>query len=623
MGRKILVVDDNEALVHFIKGLLEKNGHEVTTALDGLQALNHLASMVPDIIFIDLIMPKVDGNVLCNIIRKIPEFKNSYLVILSAAIVETESTDKTLFADRQIAKGPFDEMAKQILEAVEHSKTPWQTVENGDIAGCQTIYNRRITSELLSRNRHLETILNSVDEGIMEVFTSRIIFANTSAVAILGRPMEKLIGTELTNLFDGRNKSLVENLLSSPNEEPAEISRNAPLELDGRQVIMKKLPLHCHEDSMLFVIRDASEQIQLEMKLQHAQKMEAIGTMSTGIAHNFRNTLAAILVNSQLIQMKYPENKDLCEIVDRIITSVHQGTDLVERLLQFSDKNPKNHFQQIDIADIINEVSMIIGKSFDRNVNIHTYISDKLFVLGEYPDLSQVLLNLCNNARDAMPGGGKIFITGKKLKGKIIMEVADTGFGMSEEIASKCFDPFFTTKEMSKGTGLGLSTSYGIVKAHNGQIRVRSTPGMGTTFTVELHQSRREKINQATSAPNLHKGENEKVLVVDDDETMLAAIPGLLHGLGYRAAIASGPEAAMDIFREWRPAIVLMDSNMPGMDGFTCAERMKELDAHVQIAIVSGYTDGQEANKEGLIQAYLTKPVNVHDLSHLLTLMRS
>ena len=486
MKKKILVVDDNAMMLSFITGLLKREGHDVDTVQDGFQALTYLAANTPEIIFVDLIMPRIGGDILCKIIRKIPQFDNCYIVVLSAAVMEMSPGDQDLGADKYIAKGPFGEMTEHILQAVADSSKKEQMAKGPVITGGQAIYDRQVTKELLSRTRHLETILDSIDEGILEIFSERIISANVPAVSLLGIPHENLIGTYLPRLFDEQEKERIVQLLSQGPEGRYKIDRKAPVTQNGRQLAMKKLPLRGDSETTIVMIRDVTDQNFLEMQLQHAQKMEAIGTLSTGIAHNFRNTLASILVNSQMTQMKYQENAELCENLERINKSVQSGTDLVKRLLQFSHKQQKKGFVPIVVATIINEVAQIAQQSFDRAIAVETEIKEDLQVFGDHAGLTQILMNLCNNARDVMPKGGTLRLAADRKGANVLVSVSDTGHGMSDEVAKKCFDPFFSTKDMAKGTGLGLSTSYGIAKSHKGDILVHSKQGQGTTFTVVL-----------------------------------------------------------------------------------------------------------------------------------------
>ncbi|MGD8901766.1 MAG: response regulator, partial [Desulfobacterales bacterium] len=178
MKKKILVVDDDRVLLKFATDLLEKEGHEVATAQDGFAALNQLTSFYPDIMFFDLIMPKIDGDKLCHIVRKMPHLKDCYLVILSAAVAELDFDHTEIGADAYIAKGPFDLMGKHLLAAIEASEVPRQDDEAKPIKGIENVYARQLTKELLSRNRHLETILESMAEGILEVFSGKVVYAN-------------------------------------------------------------------------------------------------------------------------------------------------------------------------------------------------------------------------------------------------------------------------------------------------------------------------------------------------------------------------------------------------------------------------------------------------------------
>ncbi|MGD8668391.1 MAG: response regulator, partial [Desulfobacterales bacterium] len=186
MPKKILLVDDDRVLLKFASGLLEKQGHEVVTAQDGFAALNLLTSFYPDIMFFDLIMPKIDGDKLCHIVRKMPHLKDCYLVILSAAVAELDFDHTEIGADAYIAKGPFDLMGKHVLAAIEASEVPRQEDAPKPIKGLENVYARQLTKELLSRNHHLETILESMSEGILEVFSGKVVYANTSAVDMFG-----------------------------------------------------------------------------------------------------------------------------------------------------------------------------------------------------------------------------------------------------------------------------------------------------------------------------------------------------------------------------------------------------------------------------------------------------
>ena len=501
MKKKVLVVDDDRVMLQFVTKILEREGHDVHTVEDGFAALNLLSSFTPDIIFFDLVMPKIDGGKLIKIVRSMPQMNNCYLVIISAAMAEIDFDFEETGADSYIAKGPFSSMAKHIQAAIEFSDTPRAKQKSKPIRGLDSVYARQLTKELLSRNRHLETILESMAEGILEVYSNKVVYANGVAVALLGMSLEKILAAYPPDLFADHIRHKLDRILQINSDEPAGIGDKSPVELNNRQITLKILPVKGESSTVIIMITDVTERKKLEMQLQHVQKMEAIGTIAAGVAHNFRNTLTEIMVNSQLIQMNYKDESGLHDVAGRINRSVRRGSSLVDGLLQFSRKQIKAEFKLIDLAIVIDELCQLLQKSFDQKIEIQTDLHARLAVMGDSTSLSQALMNLCTNARDAMPDGGKLMIRGIQENKRIIVTVTDTGQGMNREIAEKCFDPFFTTKPIGKGTGLGLSTSYGIIKSHEGMISVDSRPNRGTTFKIYLSAASTEETGKVIDAP--------------------------------------------------------------------------------------------------------------------------
>ena len=355
--------------------------------------------------------------------------------------------------------------------------------------------------------------------------------------------------------------------------------------------------------------------------------MEAIGTIAAGVAHNFRNTLTEVLVNTQVIQMNHKDKTDISEITERISQSVKRGAALVDGLLQFSRKQMAKEFHKLDLVAIIKDTYRLIKKSFKKKIDIQIDVPDTLPILGDSAGLSQALMNLCTNARDAMPAGGQLRIEAKKIGNHAEIIVSDNGQGMNRKTIEKCFDPFFTTKPIGKGTGLGLSTTYGIVKSHEGLIHLESKLKKGTviTITFPLAQNADEFEAQPESAAEISYGNGEIVLVVDDEEEILKAMQNLLDGLGYKSAVARSGEEALKIYAARKPEVVLMDINMPEMDGVNCAEKIFDLNPDAKIAFISGYeitgSDEFGDRTKDSIQTFLTKPVELADLSTALTHM--
>jgi CheY-like chemotaxis protein len=252
-------------------------------------------------------------------------------------------------------------------------------------------------------------------------------------------------------------------------------------------------------------------------------------------------------------------------------------------------------------------------------------VPDSILISGTRSGLSQVFMNLCTNARDAMPDGGELRIEAKQNKGQVEISIADTGIGMDSETLEKCFDPFFTTKDTGKGTGLGLSTIYGIVKNHGGDIKVTSELNKGTTFLVSLPQhpaAEEEKRQEDITAVDTILGNGQKVLVVDDEIEVLKPMEDMLEGLGYSAASAESGKKAIAKYKAWQPDVVLMDRNMPEMDGTKCAQLIIDHDPDARIVLVSGYdekgVDGLNEQEKLLIKNYLPKPIDMIKLSKIL-----
>ena len=625
MKKNILVVDDDRVMLKFIVKLLTGDGHNVLTAGDGFAALNLLDTFMPDIMFFDLIMPKIDGGKLIKIVRSMPQMKDCYLVIISAAVAEIDFDFEETGADSYIAKGPFNSMAEHIKAAIEISDSPREQEETKPIRGLDSIYARQLTKELLSRNRHLETILESMAEGILEVYSNKVVYANGVAVALLGLSLENILASYPPDLFAFNIGQRLDEILQSKADKPAVIGEKLPVELNGRQITIETLPVKGEPSTVIIMITDVTERKRLEMQLQHVQKMEAIGTIAAGVAHNFRNTLTEILVNSQLIQMNYKDESGLHDVAGRINSSVRRGSSLVDGLLQFSRKQIKEEFEVIDLVNVISELYQLIQKSFDQKIEIQTQLPQKLPIMGDVTSLSQALMNLCTNARDAMPDGGKLIIRGKQEGKQVLVTVSDTGRGMNREAVEKCFDPFFTTKPIGKGTGLGLSTTYGIIKSHEGLISVDSGPERGTSFKIHFPLAPGQEQQPQDEASNIIRGNGQRVLVVDDEPEILSAMEGLLKYLGYRAEFASSGKEGLQKYVESRPDAVLMDINMPEMDGVACIEELFNHDPDAKISIISGYEmegiEGLSEQNKGSLKDYLAKPVGLSDLSEVLAKM--
>lgn len=376
-------------------------------------------------------------------------------------------------------------------------------------------------------------------------------------------------------------------------------------------------------DDVTDKIKHETEQKALQEQLFAAQKMESIGQFAGGTAHNFRNILQAISGNIEYLELIYGEEPEIKELSTNIYNSIERGVGLINNLLHFAKKDWKVEMEDIDLSDVVNKTYEIIKRVFNKNIEINLDLEKGLWVKGNPSLLSQAFMNLFTNARDAMPKGGELSIKAKKAKNSVIAFVSDTGHGIEKEVIDKIFDPFFTLKEVGSGTGLGLSTTHGIVGQHNGSITVSSKLGKGATFKIimplsEDGTSREEKIKD-----DIIYGSRQKILIIDDEAIVLESIAGLVEQMGYKAIRVNNSEYAMDSFLKHSPDLVLIDRNMPGLDGVACIREFVNADPDAKVVIISGYEnsghDGIDEDVKKMIKGYLVKPCGAAELSRMIS----
>jgi PAS domain S-box-containing protein len=270
MKKKILVVDDNPQMLGLIADLLEDEGHQVCTAEDGLSALDILISFIPDIMFVDLVMPKIGGDKLCKIIKKMQHLQDCYLVLVSAAAAEMDFDYTEIGADACIAKGPIGSIIGNVLAAVRDSDSFVKGKKPKPIKGFDTIHLRQMTKELLSQNRHWEAILDSMREGILETFENRIVYANSAALSLFGKSLEELLAAYPQNLFDNIFSLQVEKLMKSRADESFEIGYSKAIKINNKLVTLKKLPVRGESSTSIIMLTDVTERLKVEEELKKA-----------------------------------------------------------------------------------------------------------------------------------------------------------------------------------------------------------------------------------------------------------------------------------------------------------------------------------------------------------------
>jgi two-component system cell cycle sensor histidine kinase/response regulator CckA len=378
-------------------------------------------------------------------------------------------------------------------------------------------------------------------------------------------------------------------------------------------------------------LRDISEQKELEMQFQQAQKMDAIGTLAGGIAHDFNNLLMGIQGCTSLMSYDIDSNHPNFEYLNRIENYIKNASSLTRQLLGFARRG-KYEIKPTDVNDIVNKSSEMFGRT-KKEITIHKkFYPDIWTVEVDQPQIEQVLLNLYVNAWQAMSGTGDLYLQTENIilndndvkpygltSGRYVkISVTDTGVGIDESIQHRIFDPFFTTKEVSRGTGLGLASVYGIIKNHSGIINANSKKGEGATFNIFLPASEKKIFKEIMIQKEILKG-SETVLLVDDEDMILDVSRDLLEKLGYEVLTVKSGIEAIEIYRtsQKKIDIIILDMVMPKMDGGETYEKLKDIDPDIKVLLSSGYSIDGQASKilsrgcDGFIQ----KPFDIKSLS--------
>jgi two-component system cell cycle sensor histidine kinase/response regulator CckA len=395
--------------------------------------------------------------------------------------------------------------------------------------------------------------------------------------------------------------------------------------------------------ALLIISTDITEKKNLEAQFIRAQRMESIGTLAGGIAHDLNNVLAPILMSVDFLRGELENNPEALDTLDTLDVCARRGADLVKQVLTYARGGGDGERTTVDVAHLARELLRVLEDTLPRSIAIRFNPSRELWtVSGDATQLHQVLLNLCINARDAMPDGGTLDLSVQNIvlddtyasmnvdarPGPYVMvQVKDSGTGIPREIMERIFDPFFTTKEVGKGTGLGLSTTQTIVKSHGGFINVYSEPGKGTKFKIYLPSNTSTAVaaDAVSRTTGLPRGDGEVVLVVDDEEAIRKVVRNTLERFGYVVMLASHGAEAVALYAQHREriALVLTDMAMPIMDGPSTIIAIRAINADAKIVGSSGLTaNGDVAKAVGAgIKHFVAKPYTAEAL--LSTLAKS
>jgi PAS domain S-box-containing protein len=510
------------------------------------------------------------------------------------------------------------------------------------VGGMTDITERRRVEDRL---RDQATLLDKARDAIVvRDLENRVVYWNRSAEALYGIPADGAIGRPFDAIVEGNPVAVLAatETVRVVGDWSGEIEHVTPsgetLSIECRWTLVRD------DDGtprrILAIDSDVTQRKKLEQQYLRAQRLESIGTLAGGIAHDLNNMLTPILVSTGLLRDGERDPLRL-ETIDTIERSAQRGAAMVRQVLSFA-RGVDSQRVEVRPEDAVADIVRIVRDTFPKNIEIVERVGRGLWTLQADPtQLQQVLLNLCVNARDAMPDGGRLTIAVDNVRVSerdretdldagagphVCIEIADTGTGIPQAIADKIFDPFFTTKEPGKGTGLGLATSLALVKSHGGFIRFHTSPGAGTRFTVCLPAySDAAALVDSIAPARLPRGNGETVLLVEDEAAIRQVAKGTLEAYGYQVVTAVNGAEAMSAYiaRQGAVDVLLTDMSMPVMDGEALIRVLRRLDPGLPVIAASGNALGPRAGvpPAGPAPHVLPKPYSAEGL--LVTLRRA
>jgi len=611
---RILILDDREADVELsLRELRKSELRFIHRHADNRESfLKELQGFSPDLVLMDFSLPGFDAMAALRMVQEVAP--HVPCIVVSGTIgedVAIETLKKG--ATDYILKGRMARLVPSVRRALVEAEKQAEL------------------DKAVERIREQAMLLDKAQDAIMVLdLADRITYWNKSA--------ERLYGWAAGEV-EGKNASQLLGVQPSPGAidpgrpEPGSgewIGELKQVARDGRELIVESRQTLIRDRdgepvSNLVVNTDITARKKLESQFLRAQRLESIGMLAGGIAHDLNNILTPILMAADVIKSKLPDSESL-SVLSSLQSSAMRGADMVKQILMFA-RGAGGERAQFQLKHILRDLDKIIRETFPKSIELSMDVPNDLWtVSGDATQMQQVLLNLCVNARDAMPSGGNLRISaqnhmldetepGRKSEETplphILVEIADTGTGMSAEIGAKIFEPFFTTKGVGKGTGLGLSTALSIVKSHGGFIQVDSAVKRGTTFRVFLPAiPASQPADDKVSGAELPVGHGELLLVVEDDTSIREMTRETLESFGYRVLTAANGGQAIAVFAKHSDAIrlVLMDMIMPIMQGPESIEAIRKLKSGTRIVLITGLSIEQMPAESTGTDFVLRKP---------------
>jgi len=492
---------------------------------------------------------------------------------------------------------------------------------------------KQFTEKLRQSEERFRTLVEHAPYGIFVRVNGDFAYLNQTATNLLGGTADQIVGTSVLDRFHPDCREAIAERIRLIDQEGRAVPpvQEDFLRLDGTtlraEVSAVPFAFEGGQGALVF-FQDTTERNRLEAQFRQSQKMEALGQLTGGVAHDFNNILAATLMHLALLQENRSFDQEAREILNDLEKQTSRAADLTRQLLLFSRRSTMR-LKLLNLNLVLAELHRMLKRLLGEQIDIELRTAPTLpEIMGDPGMIEQVVVNLCVNARDAMPGGGRLILktsvtqisvskasrNSEARPGKFVcLSVADSGCGMSPAVMERVFDPFFTTKEAGKGTGLGLSTVYGIVKQHRGWIEVESEEGKGSEFTVFFPVNQNASKDRGDIQSEPVQGGKETILLVEDESGLRRTMAIFLRRLGYRIIEAGDGPEALSIWEEERDhiALLLTDMVMPkGITGLDLCTRLQKDKPGLKVIISSGYSEelSHHQNPSERSFIYLSKP---------------
>ncbi|MDP2753669.1 MAG: response regulator [Nitrospirota bacterium] len=628
---KILVVDDEERIRKSLSGLLQDNGYEVITAGSGPECLQIMSSQEFDLVILDIVMPEMSGIEVLQWIKE--KYKDTEVIIITGYADKEKAVAAFRLGAYDFIEKPFE--SREILNTITHCLNQMELRKEVE----------RKTKELADEKERLLVTLCSIGDGVIATDTEgKILLINKVAEELTGWNKEDAVGKPCSEVFHIIN----EKTRKIPEDPVTRVIRTGLIvglanntiliARDGTERIIADsgAPIKDRDGNIIGVVlvfRDVTARRKMEEGLLKSSKLESVGILAGGIAHEFNNILTTIIGYGKLLDEEMSKDDPLRHNVNMILTSSERAVNLIKGLLAFS-RDQIITIRPVSLNGIIKDVEKLLLMVIGEDIELRTTLSEEnIVVMADPGQIEQVLVNLATNSRDVMPDGGYLTITTelveldeeflKTIKYKkpgryALISVADTGAGMDEKTAGRIFEPFFTTKEVGRGTGLGLSIVYGIIEQHNGYINVRSDLEKGTTFKIYLPVIKSDVEEEKFTAPFTPTGGTEVILLAEDDEEVRKLTKTVLDGSGYKVIEAIDGEDAIRKFIEDKDKIqlLILDVVMPKKNGKEAYNEIKKTKPNIKALFTSGYAK-DIIHRKGFLEegfSFISKPVSPREL---------